>query len=91
MKTVGMIFDDLTSLNAAFYRAAYTESQYDDAKVNVGMWEIEYPNVRYKYILIKDENDVMKIAGIHFDSIFSEVKDPYCKNWILTRFRPRFD
>ena len=92
MKTIGMIFDDVTSLNAAFYMHAYSGCQYNpDIEVNTGMREIKYLNVIYKYIIIKDEKDVMKIAGINFDSIFSEVKDPYCKNWILSRFRPRFD
>lgn len=92
MKTVGIIFDDLTALNASFYMFAYSGIQYNlDIEVNTTAREIKYPNVIYKYILIKDENDLNKISGIQFDSIFSEVRDSYCKNFILSRFRPRFD
>ena len=92
MKTIGMIFDNQVALNAAFYMQAwYASESGTEVTVKTKDRTIEYPDSRYKFILIKDEKDVMKISGVSFDAIFSEVVDPHCKQYIMSRFRPRFD
>lgn len=91
---IGMIFDNQVALNAAFYMHAWSNSNgctLPDVNVNTGMRTIEVGDRRYSYILIKDGKDVVKISGIEFDAIFSEVTDPHCKQYIMSRFRPRFD
>ena len=93
MKIIGMIFDNQVALNAAFYMQAYSAREYDggNVTVNTARRTIEYQDSRYQFILIKDEKDTVKISGIEFDAIFSEVVDPHCKQYIMSRFRPRFD
>lgn len=59
-----------------------------NAEVDTGHRTITFENLKYMYILIKDEKDVIKIGGIQFDAIFSEVIDPHCKQFIMSRFRP---
>lgn len=91
---IGMIFDNQVALNAAFYMHAWSHSYgcaLPNVSVNTGMRTIEVENRHYSYILIKDETDVVKISGIEFDAIFSEVTDSHCKQYIMSRFRPRFD
>lgn len=66
---IGMIFDSQVALNAAFYMHAWGD---DDGKiVNTGYRTIQDGNRRYSYILIKDDDDLMRIGGIEFDAIFS--------------------
>lgn len=94
MKHVGMIFDNQVALNAAFYMHAWGQSDggtVQNGVVNTGRRTIEFADIRYSYILIADSKDVVKISGIEFDAIFSEVTDPHCKQYIMSRFRPRFD
>lgn len=93
MKHIGMIFDNQVALNAAFYMHAWGTSLGggETSGVNTGMRTIESADRRYSYILIKDDSDVVKISGIEFDAIFSEVTDPHCKQYIMSRFRPRVD
>ncbi|AEO14576.1 hypothetical protein MT_57030 [Pseudomonas phage phiPto-bp6g] len=93
MKHIGMIFDNQVALNAAFYMHAWSNTYgctLPDVNVNTGMRTIEVGDRRYSYILIKDQTDVVKISGIEFDAIFSEVTDSHCKQYIMSRFRPRF-
>lgn len=89
MKIIGMIFDDPVALNAAFFMKAFNVLAYkEDAVVNTGTRCIEYPDVRWQYVLIKDDRDLVKISGIQFDAIFSEVVDLHCKQYVMSRFRP---
>lgn len=95
MKHIGMIFDNQVALNAAFYMHAWSHSNGftipNDTSVNTATKTIEVGDRRYSYILIKDQTEVVKISGIEFDAIFSEVTDSHCKQYIMSRFRPRFD
>lgn len=94
MFNIGMIFDNQVAFNAAFYMHAWSST--DGGKettviVNSGLRTIQDENLRYSYILIKDDDDMMRIGGMEFDAIFSEVVDPNRKQYIMSRFRPRFD
>lgn len=92
MKKVGMLFEDSVALNAAFYAKAFGVLAYkEDAEVNTGTREIIYPDIKYMFILIEGDRDVNQISGIEFDAIFSEVTNPNVKQYILSRFRPRFN
>lgn len=91
---IGMIFDNQVAMTAAFYMHAWSQTEggvNTDVTVNTATRTIECANRRYSYILIKDRDDVVKISGLEFDAIFSEVTDPHCKQYIMSRFRPRFN
>ena len=95
MKIIGMLFEDRVSMEAAFYRHAYGLITFDETKDNVkvktGMRHtIEIDDSRWMYLIV-DNKSVDKIAGIQFDAIFSEVRDPDLKFYILSRFRPGFN
>jgi hypothetical protein len=92
MKKIGMLFDDQVALNAAFYMKAHSVLAYNEnATVNTGTRTIEYPDMRWQFILLNDDKDVVKISGMEFDAIFSEVRNSNAKQFIMSRFRPRFD
>lgn len=91
MKKIGMIFQDEVALNAAFFMKAYSVLEYGE-KAEVKRFErtITYPeqDVQWMFVLIRDHKDVIKISGVQFDSIFSEVVDLQAKQYIMTRYRP---
>lgn len=91
MKKVGLFFENQISLNAAFFMRAYSslDDPNDNAIIKTNSREIIYPDITWSYIIIKDEKDLVKISGLEFDAIFSEVTDIHCKQYIMSRFRPR--
>lgn len=92
MKIIGMLFDDRERMMSQFKRHSDNckAMPYIDAVINTKELSIVISGeFKWRYISIMDKEDVMKISGISFDTIFSEVRDTYCKNWILSRFRPR--
>jgi hypothetical protein len=91
MKNIGMFYNTVGEMHEAFKAHADRADpiHYDCyVKVCPRSATITIDNVRWMYYTFREDKDVMKIAGINFDAIFSEVVNPYCKRWIMTRFRP---
>lgn len=92
MKIIGMLFEDTERMMSQFKRHSdsYKAMPYIDAVINPKELTIVIGSeFMWRYITIADKQDVFKISGISFDTVFSEVTDLYCKNWILSRFRPQ--
>lgn len=93
MKIAGMIFDDRNRMEESFHgHAARVMFACDTGyRVNASKREIEACGIKWKYILISNDDQLNNISGIQFDAIFSEVSNLEHKHFIMTRFRPRFD
>jgi hypothetical protein len=91
MKNIGMFYNTTYEMREAFKAHADRSDpiHYDCyVKVCPRSETITIDNIRWMYYTFREDKDVMQIAGINFDAIFSEVVNPYCKQWIMTRFRP---
>lgn len=97
---IGMFYDDRTELHAEFYRAAYQAVDAEQYNLKTGVVNsremtvtYDYPerNVQHvnRYMLIRDYQDAVKISGMDFQAIFSNVKDKECAWFIRTRLRPQ--
>lgn len=93
MKNIGMFYSSRSEMVKAFREHA---NRCDPllfnchVKVNPRSETIEIGDTRWMYFTFIKDKDVHRIAGINFDAIFSEVVNPYCKRYMMTRFRPRF-
>lgn len=91
MKNIGMFYSNRSDMCKAFKEHADRSDPvlYDcHVKVNTRAETIEIHDTRWMYYTFTEDKDVMRIAGINFDAIFSEIVNPYCKRYIMTRFRP---
>lgn len=65
---------------------------YGTVTVNPRSMTITFDNVRYMYYSFDNDGDAqMKVQGIPFQAIFSEDLHPKDKQYVMSRFRPRFD
>lgn len=95
MYLIGMIFDDEIALRASFFQQAFglTNDSFskDATVVNCGRRNIKSYDTEWEYVLIENDEDLNKISGLQFDSIYSELKNSKHKQWVMTRFRPRLN
>lgn len=93
MKNIGMFYEN--SLDAIDDYRKHSQSannsarQYCTVTINPSEMTITIDSVRWKYYVFKQFDDVQSIAGIQFDAVFCEVRDPKIKSYIMSRFRPR--
>lgn len=92
MKIIGMFFankdDTIEAYRKHSQSANNSASDFGTVIVNPKEMTITFDDWQYRYYTFNQESDVMRICGIRFDAVFSEVIDPYCKWYIMTRFRP---
>lgn len=95
MKLIGMFYSNSRDMIEA-YRAhsqMYNNyaREYGSVTVNPAAMTITTDNVKRMYFSFPNSDQINNISGLQFDAIFSEVVDPKSKQFIMTRFRPRFN
>lgn len=95
MKYIGMFFannDDMIEAYRKHSQSAQNSARdFSVVTVNPSQMTIVIADRKWMYYTFKDASRINDIAGIQFDAIFSEVTDLYCKQYIMSRFRPRFN
>lgn len=93
MKNIGMFYEN--KLDAIEDYRHHSQSANSMARmhsvvtVNPKEMTVTIDQLCWRYYVFKEFEDVQRIAGIQFDSVFCEVRNPKIKSYIMTRFRPR--
>lgn len=94
MKKIGMFFANSHDMIEAYRAKSQMYNclarNYGSVTVNPSAMTITVDDIKWMYYSFPnaDHINLIKIAGIQFDAIFSEVVDPKAKWFITTRFRP---
>lgn len=92
MKNIGMFYGNRFDMRDAFEAHANRVDPIHfncPVSVNPRSQTITIGDTRYMYYAFtKDGEAMQKIQGINFDAMFSENLNPYCKRYVMTRFRP---
>ena len=94
MKNVGMFYANSFDMIEAYryHSQMYNNHarEYGSVTVNPSQLTIRLDDVKYLYYSFPNDTNINNIAGIQFDAVFSEVVDAKAKQFIMSRFRPRF-
>lgn len=92
MKYIGVFFDKHSDAVQAYRKHSQEVNNmsrnYGIVTVNPSDMTITIDNIRYMYYGFPTYEDVIRISGINFAAIFSEVSDSRIKQYIMARFRP---
>lgn len=93
MKNIGMFYenklDAIEDYRKHSQQANSLARMHGSVTVNPQEMTVTIDQICWRYYVLKEFEDVQRIAGIQFDSVFCEVRNPKIKSYIMTRFRPR--
>lgn len=95
MKNIGMFYGSKLAAIETYRKhsqqANNSARDYGTVTVNPKDMTITFDDVRYMYYSFDKEGDAQrKVQGIPFQAIFSEDLHTKDKEYVMTRFRPRF-
>jgi hypothetical protein len=97
MKNIGMFYGSTVTAVEAYRKHSQQANNdardYGKVTVNPKMMTITFDDdIRYMYYGFDKDGDAQsRVQGIPFQAIFSENLHPKDKQYVMTRFRPRFD